>query len=116
MSAVRPSRQLASQLPQDDDFLNAIKSYRHPEASREARPRRTHDRTAAFRLISILAQPVSLNPPYRLPGALEAAYDEREDMDYELVEVAGENEWRDYHAIRREVLWEAQGRTGYNDR
>jgi N-acetylglutamate synthase-like GNAT family acetyltransferase len=37
-------------------------------------------------------------------------------MDYELVEVAGENEWRDYHAIRREVLWEARGRTGYSDK
>jgi hypothetical protein len=37
-------------------------------------------------------------------------------MNYELVEVAGDNEWRDYHAIRREVLWEARARTGYNDR
>ena len=39
----------------------------------------------------------------------------QEDTGYELVAVAGENEWRDYHAIRREVLWEARGRTGYND-
>ena len=30
--------------------------------------------------------------------------------------MAGDNEWRDYHAIRREVLWEARGRTGYNDK
>jgi N-acetylglutamate synthase-like GNAT family acetyltransferase len=37
-------------------------------------------------------------------------------MDYQLVEVVGENEWRDYHAIRRVVLWEARGRTGYNDK
>jgi N-acetylglutamate synthase-like GNAT family acetyltransferase len=37
-------------------------------------------------------------------------------MDYELIEVADENEWRDYHAIRREVLWEARGRTGYNNK
>ena len=40
----------------------------------------------------------------------------QEDTGYELVAVAGENEWRDYHAIHREVLWEARGRTGYNDR
>ena len=37
-------------------------------------------------------------------------------MGYELVEVARESDWRDYHTIRREVLWEARGRTSYNDR
>jgi len=57
-----------------------------------------------------------LNSPYKLSGAFDTAYDESKDMDYELVEVAGDNEWRDYHAIRREVLWEARGRTGYNDK
>jgi len=35
---------------------------------------------------------------------------------YELIEVAADGEWRDYHAIRRTVLWEARGRAGYNDR
>lgn len=30
--------------------------------------------------------------------------------------MASESDWRDYHTIRREVLWEARGRTGYNDR
>src|SRR5215831_8309199 len=57
-----------------------------------------------------------LNSPYKLSGAFDTAYDESKDMDYELVEVAGDNEWRDYHAIRREVLWEARRRTGYNDK
>ena len=38
------------------------------------------------------------------------------EMGYELVEVTRESDWRDYHTIRREVLWEARGRTSYNDR
>jgi N-acetylglutamate synthase-like GNAT family acetyltransferase len=37
-------------------------------------------------------------------------------MGYELVEVTGESDWRNYHTIRREVFWEARGRTRYNDR
>jgi N-acetylglutamate synthase-like GNAT family acetyltransferase len=38
------------------------------------------------------------------------------ETGYELLEVTGEGDWRDYHTIRREVLWEARGRTRYNDR
>lgn len=37
-------------------------------------------------------------------------------MVYELVKVATESHWRDYHALRREVLWEARGRSRYNER
>jgi N-acetylglutamate synthase-like GNAT family acetyltransferase len=37
-------------------------------------------------------------------------------MAYELVNVASESDWRAYHALRREVLWEARGRSNYNDR
>jgi hypothetical protein len=36
-------------------------------------------------------------------------------MGYDLVEVTNENDWQDYHAIRRAVLWEARGRSGYDD-
>jgi len=43
-------------------------------------------------------------------------YGNDKEMGYELVEVARESDWRDYHTIRREVLWEARGRTSYNDR
>ena len=37
-------------------------------------------------------------------------------MGYELIEVTDESDWRDYHTIRREVLWQARGRTGYDDK
>jgi N-acetylglutamate synthase-like GNAT family acetyltransferase len=37
-------------------------------------------------------------------------------MEYELLKVTLPNDWRDYHAIRREVLWEARGRSGYEER
>lgn len=36
-------------------------------------------------------------------------------MDYQLVKVASEDDWRDYHALRRHVLWEARGQTGYDE-
>src|SRR3954468_17223506 len=36
-------------------------------------------------------------------------------MSYELIKVATENDWRDYHALRRHVLWEARGRNGYDE-
>lgn len=37
-------------------------------------------------------------------------------MDLALAPVVAESDWRDYHAIRRAVLWEDRGRTGYDDR
>ena len=37
-------------------------------------------------------------------------------MAYTLVEVTTESDWRDYHSLRREVLWEARGQSGYDDR
>jgi GNAT superfamily N-acetyltransferase len=37
-------------------------------------------------------------------------------MGYELVRVTAEGDWRDYHALRRHVLWEARGRSGYDER
>ena len=37
-------------------------------------------------------------------------------MSYELVNVAAESDWRDYHSLRRHVLWEARGLSGYNDK
>jgi N-acetylglutamate synthase-like GNAT family acetyltransferase len=36
-------------------------------------------------------------------------------MSYELVKVKTESDWREYHALRRHVLWEARGRSGYDD-
>jgi N-acetylglutamate synthase-like GNAT family acetyltransferase len=36
-------------------------------------------------------------------------------MDYELVNVRTESDWRDYHSLRRAVLWEARGRSGYDE-
>jgi N-acetylglutamate synthase-like GNAT family acetyltransferase len=36
-------------------------------------------------------------------------------MAYELVKVATESDWRDYHSLRRQVLWEARGRNNYNE-
>jgi N-acetylglutamate synthase-like GNAT family acetyltransferase len=37
-------------------------------------------------------------------------------MSYELVEVTADSDWGDYHSLRRRVLWEARGRSGYNER
>src|SRR5260370_35361343 len=37
-------------------------------------------------------------------------------MTYELVKVTTESDWRDYHSLRREALWEARGRSRYNER
>ena len=36
-------------------------------------------------------------------------------MTYELVDVETPADWRAYHAIRRDVLWTARGRPGYDD-
>ena len=37
-------------------------------------------------------------------------------MSYELVKVTIESDWREYHSLRREVLWEARGLRGYDDK
>jgi N-acetylglutamate synthase-like GNAT family acetyltransferase len=37
-------------------------------------------------------------------------------MSYELVKVTTEIDWREYHLLRREVLWEARGRSGYDEK
>ncbi len=37
-------------------------------------------------------------------------------MDYRLVDVENEADWQACHAIRRRVLWEARGRSNYDDR
>jgi N-acetylglutamate synthase-like GNAT family acetyltransferase len=31
------------------------------------------------------------------------------------VKVVTESDWREYHSLRRHVLWEARGRSGYDD-
>ena len=36
-------------------------------------------------------------------------------MAYALAKVATESDWRDYHSIRRNVLWEARGLGGYDE-
>jgi N-acetylglutamate synthase-like GNAT family acetyltransferase len=36
-------------------------------------------------------------------------------MKIELVNVTTANDWHDYHALRRKVLWEARGRSGYDE-
>src|SRR3954447_18195290 len=36
-------------------------------------------------------------------------------MTPELITVEAENDWRDYHALRRLALWEARGLARYND-
>jgi N-acetylglutamate synthase-like GNAT family acetyltransferase len=35
-------------------------------------------------------------------------------MSYALIKVATESDWKDYHARRRAVLWEARGLDGYD--
>jgi N-acetylglutamate synthase-like GNAT family acetyltransferase len=37
-------------------------------------------------------------------------------MAYELVQVRSDADWLSYHAIRRDVLWESKGVTGYDDK
>jgi N-acetylglutamate synthase-like GNAT family acetyltransferase len=37
-------------------------------------------------------------------------------MAYELVQVKNEADWLSYHAIRRDVLWDARGIAGYDDK
>jgi GNAT superfamily N-acetyltransferase len=37
-------------------------------------------------------------------------------MSYELVKVTTESDWREYHSLRRHVLWESRGRSGYDDK
>ncbi|MGO4712896.1 GNAT family N-acetyltransferase [Bradyrhizobium sp. 2TAF24] len=37
-------------------------------------------------------------------------------MIHILRKVTTDADWRDYHALRRMVLWEAKGRRGYDDR
>jgi N-acetylglutamate synthase-like GNAT family acetyltransferase len=37
-------------------------------------------------------------------------------MGYELVKVTTEGDWREYHSLRRDVLWDARGRTGYDEK
>jgi N-acetylglutamate synthase-like GNAT family acetyltransferase len=37
-------------------------------------------------------------------------------MSYELVRVDTEGDWNEYHSIRRKVLWEGRGQSGYDDR
>jgi N-acetylglutamate synthase-like GNAT family acetyltransferase len=36
-------------------------------------------------------------------------------MSYELVKVTTESDWREYHSLRRHVLWESRGQSGYDD-
>src|SRR5258707_6238646 len=36
-------------------------------------------------------------------------------MGHELVKVTIESDWRDYHLLRRQVLWEARGDSGYDE-
>jgi N-acetylglutamate synthase-like GNAT family acetyltransferase len=37
-----------------------------------------------------------------------------EGPGYQLVDVATASDWRNYHSLRRQVLWEARGRRGYD--
>ncbi len=37
-------------------------------------------------------------------------------ISYKLVKVSTESDWREYHSLRRRVLWEGRGRNGYDDR
>ncbi len=36
-------------------------------------------------------------------------------MTYVLVRVTTESDWEDYHSFRRSILWEARGRSGYDE-
>lgn len=35
---------------------------------------------------------------------------------YQLIQVSDPNHWQAYHDIRRKVLWENRGKTGYDDK
>jgi N-acetylglutamate synthase-like GNAT family acetyltransferase len=37
-------------------------------------------------------------------------------MSYELANVTTESDWREYHSLRRKILWEGRGRSDYDDR
>jgi N-acetylglutamate synthase-like GNAT family acetyltransferase len=37
-------------------------------------------------------------------------------MTYKLTKVTADSDWREYHSLRRLVLWEARGRSRYNER
>lgn len=39
-----------------------------------------------------------------------------QQMGYELAKVATESDWYEYHSLRRKVLWDARGLTGYDDK
>lgn len=36
--------------------------------------------------------------------------------DYKLVKVTAPSDWQNYHSLRREILWESRGRSGYDDK
>ncbi|RNJ50821.1 GNAT family N-acetyltransferase [Methylocystis hirsuta] len=36
-------------------------------------------------------------------------------MKYDLIDVQSPDDWKDYHFLRRTVLWEAKGRHNYNE-
>jgi N-acetylglutamate synthase-like GNAT family acetyltransferase len=36
-------------------------------------------------------------------------------MRYELIEVTGQSDWREYHSLRRKVLWEGRGLANYDE-
>lgn len=36
-------------------------------------------------------------------------------MKYDLIEVQSPDDWKDYHFLRRTVLWEAKGRHNNNE-
>ena len=38
----------------------------------------------------------------------------RDRMNYELVKVSGESDWRAYHSLRHHVLWVLRGRSDYD--
>jgi len=36
-------------------------------------------------------------------------------MGYKLIKIVIESDWRDYHSLRRKVLWDARDRSGYDE-
>jgi N-acetylglutamate synthase-like GNAT family acetyltransferase len=36
-------------------------------------------------------------------------------MRYELIEVTAQSDWREYHSLRRKVLWEGRGLANYDE-
>ena len=55
-----------------------------------------------------------LSTVYKLPDCMVVCYFRR--MGYALVKVTTEGDWFEYHSLRRKVLWEARGLSGYDDR